>query len=366
MKSEPQTPVPSLGPVSPPAVPGPGIATPGPMLPVLHAKDLSSDQEVRWCPGCGDYSILAAFKKVLAGCGVPRERIVIVSGLGCASRMPFYLNTYGFQTIHGRAPTIATGLKLARPDLQVWVVTGDGDGLSAGLNHLVHALRRNVDLKVLLIDNETFGQSRGQFSPTSRLGTRSHTSPLGSVETPLCALSLALASQATFVARSIDVEVDHLTQVLTRAADHRGAAFVQIYQNCKIFNDGVFEYATDKADKADTLLYLEHGQPLLYGKDQNRGLALNGLKLEEVDATQQRSRVLVHDEKVADPALACLLSRLAFPDYPECVGVFRALDRPTHHEAMAGLRTTACEKGGSPDLEQILAGDETWVVEGDE
>jgi 2-oxoglutarate ferredoxin oxidoreductase subunit beta len=371
MKSEPHIPAPNLGPVNPASPARVPLAlehtVPGPLAPasaVLHAKDLSSDQEVRWCPGCGDFSILAAFKKVLAGCGVPRERIVVVSGLGCSSRMPFYLNTYGFQTIHGRAPTIATGLKLARPDLQVWVVTGDGDGLSAGLAHLVHALRRNVDIKVLLIDNETLGQSRGQFSPTSRPGTRSHTSPLGSVESPLRALGMALAAQATFLARGIDVDVDHLTDVLARAAAHRGSAFVQIYQNCKIFNDGVFEYATDKGDKADTLLYLEHGQPLVWGKDQNRGLALNGLKLEEVDATQQRARVLVHDEQADDPSLACLLGRLAFPDYPECVGVFRAIERPTHHEILASQRAEARQQaGGVPDLEQLLAGEETWDVE---
>lgn len=339
--------------------------TPQP-LPLSQARDFSSDQEVRWCPSCGDYSILVAFKKVLANCGVPREKIVVVSGLGCSSRMPYYLNTYGFQTIHGRAPTVATGLKLARPDLQVWVVTGDGDGLSAGLNHLVHAMRRNVDIKILMVDNETFGQSRGQFSPTSRLGTRSRSSPSGSTETPLCAPALAMSSRATFVARSIDVDADHLTRVLSRAAAHAGAAFVQIYQNCRVFNDSVFEYATDKADKADTLLYLEHDQPLIWGKDQNRGLGLDRVTLREVDALRERSRVLIHDESERDPALACLLSRLSYPDYPECVGIFRAVREPTHHELLASTRTAARARFGTATLEDALAGEDVWVMEGRE
>lgn len=352
-------------PLVPPSVPGAGVANPATTLPLLHAKDFSSDQEVRWCPGCGDFSILAAFKKVLAGCGVPRERIVVVSGLGCSSRMPFYLNTYGFQTILGRAPAIATGLKLAQPDLQVWVITGDGDGLSAGLNHLLHALRRNVDIKILLVDNETFGQSRGQFSPTSRPGTRSRSSPLGSNEEPMLPIPLALASEASFVARGIDVDVDHLTRILTRAANHRGSAFVQIYQNCKVFNDGVFEYATEHADKDDSLIYLEQGQPLIFGKDRNRGLALDGLQLVEVDANQNPDRVLIHDETAPQATLAGMLGRLRFPDFPECVGVFRAVERPCHHEMIAELREDARRQmGAPPDLQHLLTGEETWTVEG--
>jgi len=335
------------------------LANPATTLPVLHAKDLSSGQEVRWCPGCGDFSILAAFKKVLAGSGVPREKVVVVSGLGCSSRMPYYLATYGFQTILGRAPAVATGLKLARPDLQVWVVTGDGDGLSAGLSHLVHALRRNVDIKVLLVDNETFGQSRGQFSPTSRPGTRSRTSPSGSIEEPLSPVALALTAGASFVARSIDVEVDHLTGVLTRAAAHRGSAFVHVYQNCKVFNDGVFEYATEKADKADTLLYLEHGRPLVFGKDRTRGLALAGLRLAEVES----ARALAHDEAAEDIGLASLLARQRYPDAPECVGIFRAVQRPAHHELLAMARAEAGREAGTPSLEDLLAGEDTWGVE---
>src|SRR5215831_9188680 len=243
-------------------------------LTVLQPRDLASDQEVRWCPGCGDYSILAQMKKALAPLGIPREKFVFISGIGCASRFPYYMNTYGFHTIHGRAPAIATGLKLARPDLSVWVITGDGDGLSIGGNHLIHAIRRNMDLKIILFNNEIYGLTKGQYSPTSRIGTRTKSSPLGSIDTPLRPLSLALGADATFVARTLDVDINHLTETLKRAAAHKGTAFVEVYQNCKIFNDGVFEYATDKSIKADNVLHLHHGRPLVFGKDQNRGIRL--------------------------------------------------------------------------------------------
>src|SRR5262245_62811040 len=229
--------------------------------PPLTPKELATDQQVRWCPGRGDDWILAQMKKALAPLGVAREKMVFISGIGCASRFPYYMNTYGFHTIHGRAPTFATGLKLSRPDLQVWVVTGDGDGLSIGGNHLLHANRRNADLKIVLFNNEIYGLTKGQYSPTSRVGTRSKSTPQGSVENPLRPLSVAIGAEATFVARTIDTDIHHLTATLQRAADHKGTAFVEVYQNCKIFNDGVFEYATDKSIKADNLLYLEHGRP---------------------------------------------------------------------------------------------------------
>ena len=244
---------------------------------ILTAEDLATNQEVRWCPGCGDFSILAQLKQVLASSGTPRENMVLVSGIGCSSRLPYYMNTYGFHGIQGRSPALATGLKIANPGLQIWVITGDGDGLSVGINHLVHALRRNIDIKILLFNNEVFGLSRGQFSPTSRLGTRTKSSPEGSFDNPLRSLSLALGAEATFVARTIDVDVNHLTEVLRRAAQHQGTAFVEIYQNCKVFNDGVFDYATDKSIKAEHALYLEHGRPLLFGKDRNHGIRLQGL-----------------------------------------------------------------------------------------
>src|SRR5213596_1237322 len=244
----------------------------------LARKDFVSDQEVRWCPGCGDYSILAQMKKVMAGLGVARENTVFISGIGCSSRFPYYMNTYGFHTIHGRAPTFATGLKASRPDLQVWVITGDGDGLSIGGNHLLHAIRRNVDMKIILFNNEIYGLTKGQYSPTSRIGTRTKSSPMGSIDNPLRPLSIAIGAEATFVARTIDVDINHLTETLRRAAAHKGTAFVEIYQNCKIFNDGVFEYATDKAIKADSVIYLEQGRPILFGKDRNHGIRLNGFE----------------------------------------------------------------------------------------
>jgi 2-oxoglutarate ferredoxin oxidoreductase subunit beta len=244
----------------------------------LTPRDFASDQDVRWCPGCGDYSILAQMKKVLAGLNFPRERMVFVSGIGCSSRFPYYVNTYGFHSIHGRAPTFATGLKLARPELMVWVVTGDGDGLSIGGNHLLHAMRRNVDIKVILFNNEIYGLTKGQYSPTSRQGTRTKSSPMGSLEIPLRPLSVAIASEATFVARTVDVDINHLANTLQRAALHKGSAFVEVYQNCKIFNDGVYDYATDKSVKAgQSALSGNTAKPMIFGKDRTRGIRLNGL-----------------------------------------------------------------------------------------
>ncbi|MBI3823938.1 MAG: 2-oxoacid:ferredoxin oxidoreductase subunit beta [Planctomycetes bacterium] len=330
-------------------------------LPLLTPNDFSSDREVRWCPGCGDFSILSQLKKVLAVLNVPREKMVFVSGLGCAGRLPYYLSTYGFHGSYGRAPALATGLKLANPDLQVWVVTGDGDALSAGATHLIHALRRNVDLKILLFNNEVFGLSKGQASPTARPGTRTKTSPEGSFETPLRPISLALAAEATFVARTIDVDVNHMSEVLEKAAAHRGAAFVEIYQNCKIFNDGVFEYATDASIKTDTVIYLEHGRPLLFGRDRNQGLRLNGFEPEAVTLGHgiTMDDILIHDERASEPTLAFLLSRLIGPHFPECLGVFRSVQRPTHQQ----LLDESFLQGDPPRLfEKLLAGDESWLV----
>jgi 2-oxoglutarate ferredoxin oxidoreductase subunit beta len=330
-------------------------------LPLLTPNDFSSDQEARWCPGCGDFSILAQLKKVLAGLGLPREKIVFVSGIGCSSRLPYYLSTYGFHGIHGRAPALATGLKLANAGLQVWVVTGDGDGLSTGATHLLHALRRNVDLKVLLFNNEILGLTKGQYSPTTRQGTRTMSSPEGSCEAPLRPLSLALASEATFVARTIDVDVAHMSEVLERAAAHKGSAFVEIYQNCKIFNDGVFAYATDKDSKADATVTLEHGRPLIFGEDRNKGLRLNGFEPEVVTLGNGITidDLMIHDERAAEPTQAFLLSRLLGPEFPECLGVFRCVQRPTYEDQLAA-------KGREPqrtrNLRELLVGDDSWVV----
>lgn len=331
-------------------------------LPLLTAEELTTNQDVRWCPGCGDFSILAQLKQVLAGLDTPRANMVFVSGIGCASRLPYYLNTYGFQGIQGRAPALATGLKIANPALQVWVVTGDGDSLSVGTNHLVHALRRNVDIKILLLNNEVFGMTRGQYSPTARVGTRTKSSPDGSLDSSLKPLSLALGAEATFVARTIDIDVTHLTEVLRRAAQHRGTAFVEIYQNCKVFNDGVFDYATDKSVKAEHALYLEHGRPLLFGKDRNLGIRLNGLVPEVVTVGNgiTYDDLLIHDERAEDPTLAFLLSRFIFPDFPECLGIFRAVDKPTYESQFHGGQPRAAKASGR--LATLLAGDDTWTV----
>jgi 2-oxoglutarate ferredoxin oxidoreductase subunit beta len=334
-------------------------------LPTLTAKDLASDQEVRWCPGCGDYSILAQMKKALAGVGVQREKMVFISGIGCSSRFPYYMNTYGFHTIHGRAPTLATGLKACRPDLQVWVITGDGDGLSIGGNHLIHAIRRNVDMKIILFNNEIYGLTKGQYSPTSRVGTRTKSSPLGSIDNPLRPLSVAIGAEATFVARTIDVDINHLTETLRRASAHKGTAFIEIYQNCKIFNDGVFEYATDKSIKADNALYLEHGKPLIFGKDRNKGIRLHGLDPEVVTLGNgiTADDLLIHDERAEEPSLAYLLSRMVYPRFPECVGVFRCVERPTYDDLLNKQIEDAVKAKGRGKLDDLFASDDTWVVE---
>jgi 2-oxoglutarate/2-oxoacid ferredoxin oxidoreductase subunit beta len=334
-------------------------------LPTLTVKELTTDQEVRWCPGCGDYSILAQMKKALANVGVPREKMVFVSGIGCSSRFPYYMNTYGFHTIHGRAPTVATGLRLAQPDLQIWVVTGDGDGLSIGGNHLLHVLRRNIDLKILLFNNEIYGLTKGQYSPTSRTGTVSKSSKLGSLETPIRALTLALASEATFIARTVDVDVQHLTTILQRTAAHKGAAFVEIYQNCKIFNDDVWAYATDKSVKSDNLLYVEHGKPMIFGKDRNKGIRLNGLKPEVVTIGKdcQIDDLLVHDEKTEDPTLATLLSRMVGPEFPEVMGVFRSYRKPCYEEMLENQITEITTKKGKGQIADLFKAEDTWTVE---
>ena len=334
-------------------------------LPTLTPKDLTSDQDVRWCPGCGDYSILAQMKKAVASLGIPREKLVFISGIGCSSRFPYYMNTYGFHTIHGRAPTFATGLKMVRPDLSVWVITGDGDGLSIGGNHLIHALRRNIDLKIILFNNEIYGLTKGQYSPTSRAGTRTKSSPSGSVENAIRPISLALAAEATFVARTVDVDVAHLTEMLRRAGRHRGSAFVEVYQNCKIFNDGVFEYATDKTIKADNTVYLEHGKPLIFGKDRNKGIRLHGLDPEVVTLGNgiTADDLIIHDEKAEEPTLAYALSRMVYPQFPECLGVFRAVERPTYEDLVNRQVEEAITAKGRGKLAELFESDDIWVVE---
>ena len=331
----------------------------------LTKKDFASDQEVRWCPGCGDYSILAQLQKVLPKLAIPREELVFVSGIGCSSRFPYYMNTYGFHGIHGRAPTIASGLKLARPELTVFVITGDGDALSMGGNHLLHVLRRNIDLNIILFNNQIYGLTKGQYSPTSEQGKRTKSSPQGSIDTPLRPLSVALAAEASFVARSFDRDPKHLQQTLLRAAAHKGTSFVEVYQNCNIFNDRAFEDFTEKDVRADRTLQLEHGKPLLFGAARDRGIMLDGLTPKVVSVGKggvNEDALLVHDEKRDDPTLALLLARLGQPDFPVPLGVFRAIERPTYEGSLAAQIDAARAKHGASDLEALLGSGDTWTV----
>jgi 2-oxoglutarate ferredoxin oxidoreductase subunit beta len=333
-------------------------------LPVLKPADYGTDQDVRWCPGCGDYSILAQTKKVFAKLGLDRSKTVFISGIGCSSRFPYYMSTYGFHTVHGRAPTIATGLKLARPDLNIWMVTGDGDALSIGGNHFLHLMRRNVNLKVLLFNNRIYGLTKGQYSPTSEQGKKTKSTPMGSPDAPLRPVSVALAAEASFVARSVDVDVKHLESTLERAARHTGTAFVEIYQNCNIFNDGAYDWATDKNVKSDNLLYLEHGKPLIFGKENQKGIRLNGITPEVVDTkTVKPDDLLIHDEKAPDPSLAFLLSRMRHPEFPEPLGIFRAVEADRYDEIVRRQNQQAVARLGEGDLQKLITGDETWTVE---
>ena len=333
-------------------------------LPVLTAKDFESDQDVRWCPGCGDYSILAQMKKVMPTLGIPRENLVFVSGIGCSSRFPYYMNTYGMHSIHGRAPAIATGLKSARPDLTVWVITGDGDGLSIGGNHLIHAIRRNLDINIVLFNNRIYGLTKGQYSPTSPLGKTTKSTPMGAIDNPLHPLSIAIGCEGTFVARTIDVNIKHLAATLKRAADHKGTAFVEVYQNCNVFNDGAWKYATDRDQKSDTTIELEHGKPLIFGKNRDKGIRLNGLEPEVVELGKgiKEDDLLFHDEKATEPSLAYLLTRMRYPEFPEPIGVFRAVDRPKYDEELNRQIEVARESKGEGDLNQLFNSGETWTV----
>jgi len=331
-------------------------------IPVLKPQDYASDQDIRWCPGCGDYSILMQVKKVFAKLGVDRSKTVFFSGIGCSSRFPYYMNTYGMHTIHGRAPTFATGLKLARPDLNIWLVTGDGDGLSIGGNHFLHIIRRNVDVKILLFNNRIYGLTKGQYSPTSEKGKITKSTPLGAPDSPVRPVSVAIAAEASFAARAIDRDVKHLEYVLERAAKHVGTAFVEIYQNCNIFNDGAFDYATDKETKSETTLYLEHGKPLIFGKNNDKGIRLNGLRPEVVDLkTVPIDDLLVHDEK-GPSSLAFLLSRMRQPDFPEPLGVFRAVEQERYVDLVRQQIEKAKAARGEGDIQKLIDGPETWTV----
>ena len=327
-------------------------------------KDFKSDQEVRWCPGCGDYAILAAFQAFLPELEVPRENIVVISGIGCSSRLPYYVNSYGMHSIHGRAPAIATGLAASRPDLSVWVITGDGDALSIGGNHLIHALRRNVNIKILLFNNRIYGLTKGQYSPTSERGKVTKSTPFGSLDHPFNPLSLALGADASFVARTIDSDRRHLTSVLRAAADHQGAAFIEIYQNCPIFNDDAFEPLKGTSAAGERLIKLEHGEPVRFAGD-TRGLRFGPhgeLEAVEVSAAGQDT-LITHDAHRADPSYAFALSRLDTSDFRHTpVGVFRQVEQASYDQLMAEQIDTARSRSGPGDLAALLAGNDTWEV----
>jgi 2-oxoglutarate/2-oxoacid ferredoxin oxidoreductase subunit beta len=326
----------------------------------LTAKDFTSDQEVRWCPGCGDYAILSAVQKFLPELGLERERIVFISGIGCAARFPYYVQTYGMHSIHGRAPAIATGLALSRPDLSVWVVTGDGDALSIGGNHLIHALRRNVNVKILMFNNQIYGLTKGQYSPTTPLGTVNKTTPMGSLDHPFNPVALALGAEATFVARSIDTDRGHLTETLRRAYAHPGAAFVEIYQNCNVYNDGAFDAVRDQKENR---ILLEHGKPITFGAEGERGVRLRPDGAAEIVDGADEASLMVHDEHAETPSLASALARLSHtPHGPTPIGVFRDVERPVYDRLMDEQLARAREDQGEGDLAELLHAGDTWTI----
>ncbi|MEK9135529.1 MAG: 2-oxoacid:ferredoxin oxidoreductase subunit beta [Bacteroidota bacterium] len=331
----------------------------------LTIKDFQSDQDVRWCPGCGDYSILAQVQRVLPDLPHKKEDYVVVSGIGCSSRFPYYVDTYGIHGIHGRATAIASGVKIANPKLNVWVATGDGDGLSIGGNHMIHMLRRNLNIKVALFNNEIYGLTKGQYSPTSRIGQITKSTPTGVIDNPFVPVSLALGANATFVARSMDRDPKHLQEMVRRADKHQGSAFLEIYQNCNVFNDGAFFTWTEKDSRDTTVVYLEHGKPLVFGKQKEKGIRLNGFTPEVVNTTEGKYSVndlLVHNEQ--DSTLAFILANMIHdPELPRAMGVFLAIDRTPYEELVQQQIAKAKAKKGEGDLQKLLDGDETWVIQ---
>ncbi len=332
-------------------------------LPQYTKKDFTSDQEVRWCPGCGDYSILANVQAMMPDLGARREDVVFVSGIGCSSRFPYYMDTYGFHSIHGRAPAIATGVATANQNLKVFVVTGDGDGLSIGGNHLIHALRRNVNLTIIMFNNQIYGLTKGQYSPTSEIGKITKSTPFGSLDHPFNPVSVALGAEATFVARSIDTERDHLREVIEAAAAHEGAAFIEVYQNCNIFNDGAFDALKDSPE--DNQIRLVHGQQIRFGADHDKGIVMSELgEAQIVEASSvEESRLVVHDAHRRTPTLAFALSRIADqPTSPTPIGIFRDVDRPVYDRQVQEQVDADIARRGRGDLAALLAGHETWEV----
>ncbi len=337
-------------------------------LPVYAKKDFESGVDPRWCPGCGDFSIINQVQKTLPSAGVKREDIVFVSGIGCSSRFPYYMNNYGMHTLHGRAPSFASGIKVSRPELMVWIVTGDGDALAIGGNHFIHAMRRNLDLKVLMFNNRIYGLTKGQVSPTSELYKKTKTTPQGSPDYPFNPPALALGSGATFVARTIDVEGAHMGGVIKAAAEHRGSAFVEVFQNCPVFNDGAYTFLTDKAGKADAQLKMEHGKPLLFGKDLKKGIRFDpqNAQLEVVTLGEggvTEKDVLVHDSKREDPTMAFMLANLAErPGFPKPIGIFRDVRRPTADQITWEIIGKTKSRKGESTIEDLLGEGDTWTI----
>lgn len=344
------------------------MATENTALPVYTKKDFESGVDPRWCPGCGDFSIINQVQKALPAVGKKREDIVFISGIGCSSRFPYYMNNYGMHTLHGRAPSFASGLKVSRPELMVWIITGDGDALAIGGNHFIHAMRRNIDLKVLMFNNRIYGLTKGQVSPTSELGKKTKTTPHGSPDAPFNPPALALGAGATFVARSIDVEGAHMGAVIAAAAAHKGSTYVEIFQNCPVFNDGAYTFLTDKAVKADMILRMEHGKPLLFGKDNKKGIRFNGqtAELEVVTVGENgvtEKDVLVHDAKREDPTIAFMLANLSTKaGFPTPIGIFRDVTRPTAEDLTWEMIEAAKTKKGNVDIQKFLAGGDTWTI----
>ena len=331
--------------------------------PTYTRADFQTDQEVRWCPGCGDYTILASVQMFLAGLGRPREEFVFVSGIGCAARFPYYVNTYGMHSIHGRAPAIATGIATTRPDLSTWVITGDGDALSIGGNHLIHALRRNVNLKIIMFNNQIYGLTKGQYSPTSEVGKSTKSSPFGSLDYPFNPVSLALGADATFVARTLDMDRSHTQEMLHRAYDHEGAAFIEVYQNCNVFNDKAFIQLTGKEERVHNRIDLEHGKPIVFDEGA-KAVVMRGGQAEVVDSSSVDPKaILVHDETREDPSIAFALSRLSHGPYgPTPLGIFRNVKRPAYDQQVNVQVAAAQEKLGEGDLNDLIRSHGTWTV----
>jgi 2-oxoglutarate ferredoxin oxidoreductase subunit beta len=330
----------------------------------LAKKDFESDQDIRWCPGCGDYSILAQVQRVMPSLGIPKEKIVFVAGIGCSSRFPYYMDTYGFHGIHGRAPIIAAGLKMARPELSVWVAAGDGDLMSIGGNHFIHVLRRNIDINILLFNNRIYGLTKGQYSPTSEYGKITKSTPMGVIDHPFNPVSLALGSNGTFVARTIDRDAKHMQEMILRQSQHKGTSFLEIYQNCNIFNDGAFEVLTEKDTKADNVLVLQQGKPMVFGKENDKGIKLDGFKPVVVslnDGKHSINDLLVHDDKSRE--LAFILSELTeYPGYPTPIGVFLDIPRNIYDDDMTMQITKAKQKLGDGELDKLLSSGNTWQI----